>query len=440
MTIRPKALAQAAAIILSLTLFSGSAFTQEQKENPSPQQNGMGKEATQQQGSSISPQEETPAKPEAGQQGNLVVPTVPAESAKTPDPEETATAPLKTEATQYSIRPGDTLWDISNTFFRDPFLWPFIWKANPYIANPDLIYPDNKLEIPSLAPIERALQAPVEPKPVLVEKKPAPPVEKPAEVEPIQPEEVSPREGISGATVMRPKPAPEPEEATSPGHRLILPEEQAVPIIDKYAMLSAGYVDSLAASGRIVGSREEGKTSLGYGDIVYVDRLPVETVNIGDKFLISNEGDSVRGYGRLVRGMGILQIIAKDSPTNLTAKITLSFDTIEQGNVLTPYQEPALVYEPKQKRTKDISGSIIAVTDRRTINAQMHFVYLDKGSAEGVEPGDRFIVFAEHEDRSLPKKNIGEVQVFIVKDHTATAVVRRSSDVIVKGYKVEFKK
>jgi hypothetical protein len=41
---------------------------------------------------------------------------------------------------------------------KDPFLWPFIWKANPYIANPDLIYPGNNLAIPSLAPIERALQ------------------------------------------------------------------------------------------------------------------------------------------------------------------------------------------------------------------------------------------------------------------------------------------
>ena len=433
MTIRPKALAQAAAIILSLMLFPGTALVQEQKETPAAQQNSLDKEAVQQQGPSISPRDETPAKPEAEQQGNLVVPTVPVESAKTEEPEGPAAAPVKTESTQYTIRSGDTLWDISNTFFRDPFLWPFIWKANTYITNPDLIYPDNKLEIPSLAPIERALQAPVEePKKQLVEK--------PVEPEPVQAEEVSPREGISGATVMRQKPAPVVEETPTAGSRLFLPEEQAVPIIDKYSMLSAGYVDSLDSSGRIMGTREEGKTTFGYGDVVYVKFSSSQNVNIGDKFLISAEGNHVEKYGRLIKGLGILQIIAKDTPEVLTARITLSFDTIENGNILTPYQEPALVYEPKQKRTKDLSGSIIEVTEKRTINAQLHFVYLDKGSVEGVEAGDRFIVFAEHEDKSFPKKNIGEVQVFIVKAHTATAVVRRSADVITKGNMVEFKK
>jgi hypothetical protein len=441
MTIRPKALVQTAAIICSLMLFPGTALVQEQKEAPAAQQNSEDREMTQQQGASISPQEETPTKPETEQQGKLVVPTVPAENEKADTTEEITAAPRKSESSQYSIRPGDTLWDISNAFFRDPFLWPFIWKANPYITNPDLIYPDKKLEIPSLAPIERALQAAPEPKEQLVEKK-APPVEKPVEkpVETVQTEEVSPREGISGATVMRQKPAPAPEEATAPGHKLILPEDQPVPIIDKYAMLSAGYVDSLNAIGRIVRPQEEGKTSYGYGDIVYVDKLSAQTVNIGDKFLISAEENSVRGYGRLVRGVGILQIIAKDSPTNLTAKITLSFDTIETGNVLTPYQEPTLVYESKQKKTKDIAGYIIEVTEKRTINGQLHFVYLDKGNVDGVEPGDRFTVYTEHSDKSMPKKKIGEVQVFIVKERTSTAIVRRSADVLEKGNIVEFKK
>jgi hypothetical protein len=58
----------------------------------------------------------------------------------------------------YTIKQADTLWDISNTFLRDPFLWPLIWKVNPYITNPDLIYPGNTLVIPSLAPIEQAIK------------------------------------------------------------------------------------------------------------------------------------------------------------------------------------------------------------------------------------------------------------------------------------------
>ena len=47
----------------------------------------------------------------------------------------------------YIVRKGDTLWDISNTFLRDPWFWPEIWYKNPQVNNPHLIYPGDELAI-----------------------------------------------------------------------------------------------------------------------------------------------------------------------------------------------------------------------------------------------------------------------------------------------------
>ncbi len=53
----------------------------------------------------------------------------------------------KEEPIIYTVKQGDTLWDISKRFIKDPYYWPNLWSNNPAIGNPHLIYPGQKLRI-----------------------------------------------------------------------------------------------------------------------------------------------------------------------------------------------------------------------------------------------------------------------------------------------------
>ena len=367
---------------------------------------------------------------------------VPQQNVQTePAPAPAAASPE--QSGKYVIRQGDTLWDIANAFYRDPFLWPLIWKSNPSVNDPDLIYPGNTLVVPSLVPVERAMSAPEEAAPVQEKAVAEQPAAAPPQKEAEAPSLFQRRTSLEGAT-------PEPEKPAV-GSRFILPEDAPVPIMDKYGMLSAGFVSEEDSVDHIQGSPDDpykgihGANILGYDSEVYITVTSRETVNIGDRFLIYEPVHNVihpqtrRSFGKLYKVNGILKVTGTKEAGVYVARITLSFDSAIKGNMLAPYQEPALIYPAKQQQEKNLSGQILEVPDRRTVSGQWNFVYLDKGKEDGVEPGDRFTVMGVPNKETGVSRPIGELQVIIVKSRTSTAVVRRSTDTMTTGNRIVYK-
>lgn len=74
-------------------------------------------------------------------------PTPPPAAAPTPAPTQPAAQPVKQGGVYHKIRWGDTLWDISISYYRTPWLYGTIARANN-IKNPDLIISGTTIYIP----------------------------------------------------------------------------------------------------------------------------------------------------------------------------------------------------------------------------------------------------------------------------------------------------
>ena len=47
----------------------------------------------------------------------------------------------------YTIKKGDTLWDLSQKFYNSQWDWPGLWELNKEIKNPHWIYPGNTIRV-----------------------------------------------------------------------------------------------------------------------------------------------------------------------------------------------------------------------------------------------------------------------------------------------------
>ncbi|HOW90618.1 MAG TPA: LysM peptidoglycan-binding domain-containing protein, partial [Elusimicrobiales bacterium] len=57
-----------------------------------------------------------------------------------------------TAAARHTVSQGDTLWDISNRYYGDPFQWGSLYGANTdKVRDPDRISPGQEIVVPDLS-------------------------------------------------------------------------------------------------------------------------------------------------------------------------------------------------------------------------------------------------------------------------------------------------
>ncbi len=298
---------------------------------------------------------------------------------------------LKTGVTQpYIVKPGDTLWDIANHFFRDPRRWLEIWERNLYITNPDLIYPGRKIWFDARGGRKSGGLTTVRPHPEVV-------------IRPVQRE----------------------DHALSP--ELVLGALARQDLITVAEEKGVGY---------ILDARD-GRLHFGRNDIVYV-RLQ-GAPQPGERFDIFRKGDRIttddgRVIGLLTNHLGQLQILS-ESDGVYRAKIVRSFEEISRGDFLKPARTVNARIFPVNP-PHEVAGKIIHIRDNAVEAGQNQIVAIDIGRAAGVTSGTRLQVFQKGrvvEDRSsgarfqLPSEAIATLVVISPQQAGSLALVTKSS-------------
>ena len=292
-----------------------------------------------------------------------------------------AEAPFNEDVPEkYTVKKGDTLWDISDLYLRDPWLWPEIWYANPQIANPHLIYPGDIISM------------------VYIDGRPRLMLEK---------------------RDRRVKLSPEVK---------VVPESEAIPA------LPLDIINSFLTRNRIVTQEEidaapyvvaghEKKLLSGSGDTFYArgqfDETPTYGLyRVGAPY-VDPVTQEILGIRAQDVGSAKVQKVADDIATMLA---TRSLEEVRIGERLLPHEERPLnsIFYPSAPEST-VEGEIMAVEGGLTQIGHLDVVSINRGEREGLEAGNILAIFKRGEEVTdyiakekinLPNEQAGLLMIF----------------------------
>lgn len=310
---------------------------------------------------------------------------------------------------RYTVRRGDTLWDIAARFLRDPWVWPEIWSVNPQITNPHLIYPGDVIRL------------------IWVDGEPRLHVERP---------DGEYTDGEPGVRKL------EPEVRR-------LPLEEAIPTIPAEAI--RGFLnrprvvtpEQMENSPYILASREE-RVLMAAGDEVFARGVDPQdfgqymVYRLGDP-LVDPDTNETLGWEAIETGQA--RVLEHGDPARLI--LTSNEREIRRGDRLLAVDGvvPPTRYIP-QVPDGEVDGRIIGLFDALSQVASNQVVVINRGAQDGMEVGtvlgieqagetvsDPYASGA-NEEVTLPDERVGEMMIFRTFDQVSYALIMSTTKTV----------
>jgi nucleoid-associated protein YgaU len=325
---------------------------------------------------------------------------------------------------RYTVQKGDTLWDISNRYLKDPWRWPEIWEVNPQVRNPHLIYPGDKLVLCRIQ--DRNVVA----------------VDTGGGCDDVAQRLTNKASGRvdAGTGKLLPQIRSEPMSVAIPavplqairaflsGSRVVSPEE-----LDRAPYVLAGLGHRIIA---------------GAGEQVYARG---KSLAVGDNYGVYRRG---KAYVDPVTGE-VLGIEAADIATgNITAvqgevgTLSLSRTTqevrIEDRLLLSEAMPVTPVFHPLNPENVK-PGRILQIMNSLGSGGLNSIIVLNRGERDGVQQGHTFAIYehggvirdrAKDELVQLPSERSGLAMVFRTFNKVSYAIVLKASTVVKQGDEV----
>ncbi len=298
---------------------------------------------------------------------------------------------------EYVVQVGDTLWDIAETFLKDPWYWPEIWYINPDIVNPHLIYPGDILGL------------------IYVEGR----------------QMVAPIQASSYRLSPEARETPLSEAVTSVSYDSIAAFLSTGAILEKSQIKNMPYLLATRGEHLIAAA----------GNSVYIRGLENDTVgqrlnvvHIGEP-LIDPDGNRLVGYQGTLVATGTLNRVG--DPGTL-ALISSTMEAKDGDVLISTTVDLPLNFYPRAPST-NINGQIIAVVGGVTQIGQYHVVIMNRGTGDGLAVGDVLTVFQKGprvKDRvnggsvRLPDEAAGTIMVFKLFDDIGYGLVMEATQAI----------